>query len=323
MSKVPGDSPSSASNFPPRTPYVYTGRTVRVESEDELKTLPRGAIRLTRREVIRAADHFKTRKEFRAYRELEEWWPVASGITCCVSSIYVISLVRHKFKLGRYHARAIHYISGSAFPTIFVPIACIPLVQESAIIKETSCPDCLGIRSGLIQFAGGMIWASAMAVVGAMYYAKRYHTVPLPPISPRYFKDYRKIIAQPFKPAIPYLFVQSLMQFAVGYVGGIKFWYRGQEMNAVDNYVAMKTMEMSPGGGMIPQFVPVKVQTDRFTEMIATGNLFGKAVAKDAPEEEEGEESDGYLYMFSSYIRRMSKWLFGSSVDDLSLPDES
>jgi len=318
MSKVPGDSPSSASSFPPRTPYVYTGRTIRVESEDELKKLPKGAIRLTRREVIAAADHFKLRKEFRAYRELEEWWPIVSGVACCISSVYVISVVRHKFKLGRYHARAIHYITGSAFPTIFVPIAAIPLVHESAIIKETSCADCLGIRSGVIQFAGAMVWGSTMAVLGAMYYAKRYHTVPLPPISPRYFKDYRQIIAQPFKPAIPYLFLQSLFQFAVGYVGGIKFWYRGQEMNAVDNYVAMRTAEMSPGAGMIPQFVPYKVETDRITEMIATGNFFGRAVAQDTSEEEEAEERDNYFGTFSYYIRRWSKMLFGNWVDDES-----
>ena len=65
--------------------------------------LPKGAIRLTRREVIAAADHFKLRKEFRAYRELEEWWPIVSGIACCISSVYVISVVRHKFKLGKDH----------------------------------------------------------------------------------------------------------------------------------------------------------------------------------------------------------------------------
>jgi len=309
MSKVPGDSPSSVPSFPPRTPYVFTGRTVRIESEDELKKLPKGAVRLTRRDVITAADRFKLRKEFRAYRDLEEWWPVASGLSCAVTSIYVISIVRHKFKLGRYHARAIHYISGSVFPTVFVPIACIPLVQEPAIIKEYSCSDCLGIRSGTVQFVGGVIWSSAIAVVGAMYYAKRYHTVPLPPISPRYFKDYRKIVAQPFTPAIPYLFLQSLFQFAVGYVGGIKFWYRGQEMNAVDNYMALKTMEVTGSGAPIPHFVPTKVQTDSFTEMIATGNVFGRAVAKDSQTEEE--EDMGPFSMVSYYVRRWSRFIFG------------
>jgi len=312
MSKIPGDAPNSGTNFPPRTPYVFTGRTVRLESEEELKRLPRGVIRLTRREVIAAADRFKHRKEFKAYRRLEDNWPVASGFACAFTSVYVISIVRHKFKLGQYHARAIHYISGSAFPALFVPITAIPLIHEPASIKEVPCADCLGVRSGLVQFAGGMVWASAIAVIGAMYYAKRYHTVPLPPISPKYFKDYRKIIAQPFKPALPYLFGHSLFQFVVGYVGGIKFWYRGQEMNAVDNCMALRSMDLG-SGAPVPQFVPVKVETDAFTKMIATGNIFGKAVANDADTGEEGEEEDdSYVALASSYVRRWARFIFGS-----------
>lgn len=314
MSKIPGDSPSSGAHFPPRTPYVFTGRTIRVESEAELKNVPKNAVRLTRREVITAADRFKLRKEFKAYRDLEERFPVYSGVACIVTSCYLVSIIRHKFRLGRYHARGIHYVTASVFPSLFVPIACVPLVQESALIKETPCADCLGIRSGAVQFLGGVVWASSLAVLGALYYAKRYHTVPLPPFSPRYWREYGQIIAKPFKPAMPYIFGHSLLQFVVGYVAGIKFWYRGQEMNAVDNYMALKSMELS--GAPAPVFVPVKVETDWFTETIATGGnllgVFGRAIAKDDKNEEQ-EEEETVFSMVSYYIRRWSKTFFGGS----------
>lgn len=307
MPKIPGDSPTSAATFPPRTPYVFTGRTIRVESEEELAKVPKGAVRLSRKDVIKAADRFKQRKEFRAFRKLEEWWPIASGLSCAWTSIYVISIVRHKFKLGRYHARAIHYVSGSVFPTIFVPFASIPVVTEPAMLKEYSCSDCLAFRSGLVQVAGGMVWSSAIAILGALYYAKRYHTVPLPPVSPRFWREYGKIFSQPFKPALPFLFAHSLLQFFVGYVGGIKFWYLGQEMNAVDNYLAMKTHNYESGTSH-PQLVLTKVEADWLTEMIATGNIFGKAVAKD---DEDEEEDIRYVNNIRYIIDKCSNFFFG------------
>jgi len=310
---IPGQNPGSGTRFPPKTPHVFTGRTVRIDNHEDFKNLPKGAIRLTRPEVIEAAYRYRERKEFRAYRKLENVWPAVGGFACMWTSCYVISIVRHKFKLGRYHARAIHYISGSALPAVMVPIFHVPVVYQAALIKETPCSDCLGIRSGLLQIAGGLIWSTVLAFGGALYYAKRFHTVPLPPINPRHFKDYMKIFSQPLKPAMPWLFGHTMFQFVIGYVGGVKFWYRGQELNAVDNYVAMRSAELS--GEEAPQLVPYKVQTDKFTEFVATGitdKLLGIANAKEGDEDDE-EGGNVLLSFFSRSFTSLSRMLFGGN----------
>lgn len=278
----------------PSQRYTTEGRNVRVASAEELR-LPPGAIRLSRREIIAAANRYKFRNDgpCKAWRRFEELWHVFSGVPCAITSIYLISIVRHKFKLGRYHARGIQYITASAFPTLFVPICAVPLVAEPAMIKEIECANCMGVRTGLLQVAGGVLWAGSIAVVGALYYAKRYHTVPLPPISPRYAKDFGKILSQPFIPAMPVIFAHSVFQFVVGYVGGIKYWYYGQELNFTEAYIGQESRAIYGVDLPYPEFTRTRVEVDWLTEMIAKGNysyLFGRAVADDTDNEEEEDE---------------------------------
>jgi len=304
----------------PRQNYTTEGRAVRVESEEELRRLPPGSFRLSRREIIKAAERYKLRKEGKAWRQLENTWPIYSGFACIATSCYIISVVRHKFKLGRYHARGIQYISASAFPSLFVPVGFIPLIGDPAIIKEVDCPDCLGIRGGLIQFTGGVIWAASLASIGALYYAKRYHTVPLPPISLRYARDYAKILSQPYKPVLPMMLYHSMFQFVVGYIGGIKYWYRGQELNFTEYYVGQKSREIYGFDMPYPEFTRgSRVETDWLTETIGSSSwskLFGRAVAADTDDDEEEEDERDFLNIGIDYVkgygRKVYEFVMGS-----------
>lgn len=283
-----------------------------------MRNLPPGAVRLSRQEIIAAADRYKQRKEGKKWRFLEDSWPVFSGISCCLTSVYIISIVRHKFKLGRYHARGIQYISASAFPTLFVPYLFFPYVADSAMIKEVDCADCLGVRGGLIQAAGAVFWASALASIGALYYAKRFYTVPLPPIRPKYFKDYCKILAQPYKPAMHMIFAHSAVQFSVGYIGGIKFWYRGQELNFVEAYIGQKTRELYgfDVDAPYPQFTRRKIEVDPIIEFIANANwanLLGRTIAADTSDEDDNDNDDdvGMIQQIVNYFVDYPKKLLG------------
>ena len=79
---------------------ISIGAYLKIPDPCLTQNLPKGAIRLTRREVIEAAYRYRDRKEFRAYRKLENVWPAVGGFACMLTSCYVISIVRHKFKLG-------------------------------------------------------------------------------------------------------------------------------------------------------------------------------------------------------------------------------
>jgi len=310
----PPYSRQSGLSHAPRQNYTIEGRSVRVASEEELKNLPPGAVRLSRREVIAAADRYKWRKEGKAWRRMEDFFPLYSGLPAFMTSCYFVSLVRHKFKLGRYHARGIQYFSASIFPAVYTPIAAIPLIAEPAMIKEFDCADCLGIRMGLLQVAGAVIWAASFASIGSLYYAKRYHTVPLPPISPRYAKDFAKILSQPYIPAVPMILAHSVAQFLIGYVGGIKYWYRGQELNFTEAYVAQESRKIYGVDAPHPEFFRTKVQADWWTEKIATfslRNFSGRAVAAD--HEDGDEEDDDFMTTFYKYtdVRYLSQLIFG------------
>jgi len=77
--------------------------------------------------------------------------------------------------------------------------------------------------------------------------------------------------------------------------------------------VAIKSAELS--GQEAPQLVPYKVQTDKFTEFVATGitdKLLGIANAKEG--DEDDEEGGNILFsFFSRSIASISKMLFGGN----------
>jgi len=293
MSEPPTNPQASRIQRPigPSQEYVTHGKNVRVESVEELKRLPPGAVRLSRDEVM-------------------------MGLPVAISSVYMVSVVRHKFKLGRYHARGIQYVSASVFPTMFCPILSMPYILEPAMIKEYPCAECLATRMGLANVAGGILWAGALASVGALYYAKRFYTVPLPPISPRYAKDYGKILLQPYLPNMPGIFGYTVFVFAWGYIGGIKAWYYGQELNFTEMYIAEKSQTYYGDERPYPEFKPTAVQADWITEMIANfslRNLTGRAIAAEKDDEDEEYVSPwvkGFKYLRNPML--IYDYFFGS-----------
>lgn len=289
---------------PPPTPYVYTGNAVRVESQEELRILPPGAIRMTRKEVKRVADRIKdTRKEFYMYRRLEDSFEIWSRVITAISGAYVVGLTRHKYRLGRYHGRAIHYVIGCVFQASLMPLAMEPVVRTPALLKEFDCPQCLAFRGGLTQTAGSVGWGVIIAIVGALYYAKRYNTVPLPPLTWRYARDHAKIMASPFLPAMPYVFAHSAMQFFFGYAMSIKFWYCGQELNVVSRMAARSVEDINLPTTQ-PRYAVQKVETDWLTEFIARGGM--TMLRETLPDDDEEDPSLSFVHY---YYKKFYHWL--------------
>lgn len=221
------------------------GRRVRVESISEIQSLPKGAVRITREEVLEAALKISSREEYKDINSFYEYWPLVCGATSIFTSAYLISIVRHKFKLGVHHARGIHYTLGTAIPALATPYIHVGFVQQPAIIKEVPCQECLAVRSGLVQSMGSFVWPAIMSVVGSFYYARRYYTVPLPPLKLKHINDFKKIIVKPFKPVGSILLLHIALQFVVGYMAGMKFWAVGQELDVVENMIGFRDEELS------------------------------------------------------------------------------
>ena len=207
--------------------------------------------------------------------------------------------------LGRYHARGTHYLLGSLCSASIVPFAMSPVVRRPALLKESDCPECLGIRGGLTQVAGTIGWASLVALFGALYYAKRFNTVPLPPMTMRYARDYCKIMSSPFVPAMPYVFAHGAMQFIFGYVISIKFWYCGQELNVVSRLAERSSQDASVPT-TLPRYAIQKVETDWLTEAIARGGI--NMLRETLPDD---DEQDPGLSNVHYYFRKLVYWLTG------------
>jgi len=291
---------------PPPVPYVYTGNAVRVESQQELRCLPPGAIRMTRQEVKKVAERIKdTRREFYMYRRLEDSFDIWSRVITGISGAYIVGLTRHKYRLGRYHQRSVHYILGCLFQASLMPLAMGPVVRTPALLKEFDCPQCLAFRGGLMQTAGAVGYSTIVALVGALYYARRFNTVPLPPLTWRYARDHAKIMASPFTPAWPYIVAHSAMQFFFGYAISIKFWYCGQELNVISRMAAPSGQDINLPTTQ-PRYAVQKVETDWLTEFIARG---GMAMLRETVPDDD--EQDLSLSFVTYYYKKFVHWLTG------------
>jgi len=278
-------------------PHVqWGGRAVRVTSEAELKQIPPNAFRISRSEALRIAKRIRDRPENSDHATFEEQWLIGAGVSTALSSIFIINAVRHRFKLGRHHARGIHYVFGSIFPVIYTPYLHFPTVVEPALLKE-DCKECLSVRGGLIQVAGGVVWSAATGVLGGFYYARRYFTVPLPPIGLKYAPEFAKIIHAVFQGRAFHVLCHVGLQFVVGYTGARHFWHLGQNLDVADQVYAMKTEQMGRDGRSGLQFIPlqsvVAKPTGTFvtaTERDAVVNQVDSEIADDSGSDTEDSD---------------------------------